>query len=309
MSDPEFFIRQEGESRLARRDSLTVAYLTGNGWVEAGSKLGEILAGEDHDHPQAPGWIACDEDEAREYQRSYFSESGTRDLTIGGWTRTKKYFEARGMWPRRQAAPHGPAPKSIFRKFQREVQAAKRIALPEALRGDSLKEVVEQTLHGYEREEDRIDGIQQRATFFLGATGLTTSLVLVNGSLLYGSNPLHSFGVRIAVGVLLAIAGLAFVAAGLAALDATTITFDRALPNSAWQIEGRLGLGADDARRDLLAALLLAGQRAEAIGDWKLRQLKGARLLFALGMALVVIASIVVLIAVLTQGSSASSVT
>lgn len=296
-------MRCEGEPRLARRDGSTVAYLTGNGWVEAGSKLGEILANEDPNHPEAKGWVACDKDEAREYQRNFFSEKEPGEPTIGGWTRTKMYFEARGMRPRRQAAPHGPAPRFIFRKFQREVQEARRVALPPALSGESLKELVEQTLHGYEREEDRIDGIQQRATFFLGATGLTTSLVLVNGSLLYGSNPLQSPGARLAVGVLLAIAGLAFVAAGVAALDATTITFDRALPNSTRQIEGRLGFGVDDARRDLLAALLLAAQRAEAIGDWKLRQLKGARLLFALGMALVVIASIVVLIAALTQGS------
>lgn len=162
-----------------------------------------------------------------------------------------------------------------------------------------MKERIEQAQIGFEREEARVDGVQQRATFFLGATGLTTSLVVVNGGLLYGSNPISPNGARIAVGIMLLLAAVLLFIAGMAALDATTVTFDRVLPNSVRQIRQRLALSGDEARRDLLAALLMAARRAEVVGDWKLQKLMRARLAFGLAVVLVLIAGLVVLVAAL----------
>ena len=183
-----------------------------------------------------------------------------------------------------------------------DVQTDTRTDLPDSVCGDILGERIEQARLGYEREEARIDGIQQRATFFLGATGLTTSLVLVNGGLLYGSDALSPDVVRKLVGILLLLAASLLFIAGMAALDATTITFDRLLPDSTRQIMRRIGLGEEEARRDLLAALLLGARRAEVVGDWKLSKLMRARLMFGLAVMVVLIAGATVLLAALLSG-------
>lgn len=221
--------------------------------------------------------------------------------------RYKNYLDARGVWPRRRLAPHGPAPRLIDRELQMDVQTATRTGLLGSVPSKELPALIEQAGLGYEREEVRIDGIQQRATFFLGATGLTTSLVLVNGGLLYGSNAVSPDWVRDLVGVLLLLAAVLLFVAGMAALDATTITFDRVLPNSAGQILRRIELNKEDAaRRDLLAALLLAAQRAGVIGNWKLQKLVRARLTFGLAVMLVLVAGSTVLLAALFHGSPAA---
>jgi hypothetical protein len=183
-----------------------------------------------------------------------------------------------------------------------EVQTETRTALSDSVHGKILGERIEQARLGYEREEARIDGIQQRATFFLGATGLTTSLVLVNGGLLYGSDALSPDLARDLVGILLLLAASLLFIAGMAALDATTITFDRLLPDSTRQILRRMELGEEESRRDLLAALLLGARRAEVVGDWKLSKLMRARLMFGLAVMVVLIAGVAVLLTALLSG-------
>jgi hypothetical protein len=291
-----FFVREEG-LRIARVDDLAAAYLSGDGWVDAAepSELAQFLLGIAPGESEA-GWRSCTEAEVLEYQRDFFNSTPVDAGALGLRARLDRYFRARDLTFARRKAPHGPAPRLIRRGLQREAQRARRELLPEGLAAERLEDLVDQARRGYEREEARIDNIQQRATFFLGATGLTTSLVLVNGSLIYGKEALPLVP-RIVAGSILILAAIALVLAGLAALDATTISFDRALPNSAWQIGERMRMDLEDARRDHLSALLLAAQRAESIGDWKLRQLKAARLFFGLAVALVVLVSMVVVTA------------
>lgn len=304
-----FFVHYRGD-RIARiTDGGKAAYLNGEGWVELRfrSKLKSTLLDPEGKDIEARGWKACDPAEARERQTGFFNETCLYDDPSGLGRRIQNFLDARGLWSDRRRAPHGPAPRHVDRGLQRETQKAWRSKFPVHLRGDDLTERIEEARQGYEREESRIDDFQQRATYFLGAAGLTTSLVLVNGGLLYGGNALSPGWLRSAVGVLLLVAAVMLFLAGMAALDATTITFDRVLPNSVRQIPRRAELAGEEARRDLLAALLLAAQRAEAIGDWKLSKLKRARMSFGFAVMFVLLGGFVVLAAALVEGGSPAS--
>jgi len=290
--ETRFFIRQDGGARIARLGEGGASYLTGIGWVRAGwsSRLDELLR--DRERAAERGWHQCSEAEAAAFRTWHFSEVSLLEADIGPW---RKLRGGRGLGAKRGIGRLGPAPRFITLACQRRVQDARRRALPEDLDIPDLETLTADAADGYARAEKRIEGIQQRASLFLGATGLTTSLVLANGSLLYGSGPLRSFGVLAAVGVLLTLATVMLVRAGIASLDATTVSFDRALPNSPPQVEARLELDHAEARRDLLVALLLAVRRAEVIGDWKLHQLRSARSAYGVSVACVVIASVLVL--------------
>jgi hypothetical protein len=283
------------------------SYLTGIGWVGAGrsSRLKSLLR--DRERAAARGWRECEEAEVAAFRTWHFSEVPLLEAEVGAW---RRFRGGRGLGARGGMGRLGPAPRFIDSACQRRVQDARRLALSESLDVTTLDSLIADAADGYERAEKRIEGIQQRASLFLGATGLTTSLILVNSGLLFGNDPLRPFGVLVTVAVLLTVAALTLVAAGVTALDATTVSFDRALPNSPPQIEARLEMDCREARRDLLAALLLAIRRAEMIGDWKLHQLGNARSAFSASVLCVVIASVVVLgTVVLGNGDSGAGST
>ncbi len=285
--------------RIARLNERGAAYLTGIGWVKdgRGAGLGPLLR--DRERRETDGWRECDEAEVSAFRTWHFNEVPLSGAEAGPWWKLRG---GSGLGLKGGMGRLGPAPRFIGNACQRRVQNARRLALPEGLDLADLDNLIAAATDGYERAEKRIEGIQQRASLFLGATGLTTSLVLVNGSLLYGNGPLHPFGFLVAVGVLLMFAALTLVIAGIAALDATTVSFDRAHPNSPPQVEARLDLESCEARRDLLAAMLLAIRRAEVIGDWKLHQLRRARSAFGVSVVCVVVASVLVLGAVVFGG-------
>ncbi len=298
-----FFVRNEGEGLVRCRGS-ELAYLRAYGWVRSPRqrRLRSILEGNVSGDPRAVGWKECTSEEAAEYALCFFNDEKLDATVLGRWQRLKAYAAAQGLSMRRQSVPHGPAPWRVSREIQRcaqKLQVAK-LDIPSKMEPEDLDGLIAQAREGYEQEQSRIDGIQQRASFFLGATGLTTTAVLVNGGLLYGHDELHPAGMRIAVGVLLTIATVALAVAGYAGLQATMVMFDRARPNSPWQIERRIWeLDREEEAHYLLGATLLATQRAEAVGDWKIHQLKRARQWFAGAILSVVFASLGLLVAAL----------
>lgn len=165
--------------------------------------------------------------------------------------------------------------------------------LSETTEGD-LSELKEQALLGYEHQRARGAGTEQRANFFLGAAGLTTSLVLANAGLLLGASKLHSPWRSLAA-IALGVASICAIAAGVRALQATMITFFRTPPDTVDRVLDRLAVTGDDLVRFHIAALLVAQGRAGAIGDWKIHRVGGARRWFIGAIASVVLLTIFVL--------------
>lgn len=165
------------------------------------------------------------------------------------------------------------------RLFERSRQAfAELLSSSEATVLEDLKE---QALLGYEHQRERISAVEQRANFFLGAAGLTTSLVLANAGLLLGAGKLGSTW-RVLAAATLAVASLCAIAAGLRALQATMVTFIRAPPNGVPRVMKRRGLPKDELLHAYIAALLVGQHRLSAIADWKIGRMKEARRWFVI---------------------------
>jgi hypothetical protein len=165
----------------------------------------------------------------------------------------------------------------------------------ERLGGAALVELEEQALLGYEHQRERVRSIEQRATFFLGAAGLTTSLVLANAGLLLGSGKLGDRWLTFGA-LALGFASLCTIAAGLRALQATMTTFTRLPPDNVPRLDERLAKQEEDLRRARIAALLVGQYRTSAIADWKVARLKAARSWFITAIAGIVVLTGIVLV-------------
>ena len=165
-----------------------------------------------------------------------------------------------------------------------------------------LEELKEQALLGYEHQRERIAAVEQRANFFLGAAGLTTSLVLANAGLLLGASKLGST-YRVLAAAVLAAASLCAIAAGLRALQATMITFIRAPPNGVPRLMKRRHLSKDELLHAYIAALVVGQHRLSVIADWKIGRMKEARRWFVLVTVAIVVLTGFVLADVLLDGS------
>jgi hypothetical protein len=142
--------------------------------------------------------------------------------------------------------------------------------------GSDLAEIKEAALLGYQEQRERIGAIEQRANFFLGAAGLTTSLVLANAGLLLGTDRLSSPLLQLAA-VALGLASLCAVVAGFRALQATMVTFLRLPPNSVPKLQRRSKLSGDEMDRFYTATLFVAEYREWAVADWKVSRLAATR--------------------------------
>jgi hypothetical protein len=161
--------------------------------------------------------------------------------------------------------------------------------------GEDLDELKEEARLGYEHQRQRGGSTEQRANFFLGAAGLTTSLVLANAGLLLGTSKLDPTWRGLAA-IALGAASICAIAAGLRAMQATMITFWRTPPNAVPLVVDRRELSGEDLARSYVAALLVAQGRAGVIGDWKVARLAAARRWFIGAIGGVVLLTAFVLI-------------
>jgi len=141
---------------------------------------------------------------------------------------------------------------------------------------DLLPELRDEALLGYEHQRERIAAAEQRATFFLGAAGLTTSLVLANAGLLLGDESLESPWRWLAMAAL-GVASLLVIAAGLRALQATMNTFVRTPPGGVPRVMERRKGTESELLCAYIAALLVGQHRLSVIGEWKIKRMKSAR--------------------------------
>lgn len=142
--------------------------------------------------------------------------------------------------------------------------------------GEDLTQLEEQSLLGFEHQRQRGSGAEQRANFFLGAAGLTTTLILTNASFLIGDKKLDEPWLALAA-VSLGIASLCALVCGGRALQAAMLTFSRTPPNAVTRIVRRRDRKGEDLRRIYVASLLVAQARTSVVGDWKISRLSEAR--------------------------------
>lgn len=170
----------------------------------------------------------------------------------------------RGGAPRRDLSQ--PAVKRSIQAYSESIQVS----------GDDLLLLREESAAGFEHQRERCAGIEQRANFFLGASGLTTSLVLANAGLLLGAGKLSAPWLQLSAGAL-AVASVCAIWAGFRAMQATMSTFHRTPPLSVAKISRRSRLAADGMSRDYVAANFVGANRESLIGDWKIDRLAAAR--------------------------------
>jgi len=227
--------------------------------------------------PRAPGssskWEPLSAKKLRRHAREYFVEDlGAEPVD---WSekveRLKRTFlYRRGNPPMKGGSMRRPLPEMFERS---------RDAFAELLantNGEALEELSDQALLGYEHQRERIAGAEQRANFFLGTAGLTTSLVLANAGLLLGADKLSSPW-RTLSAIALLFASFFALNAGFRALQATMLTFGHIPPNGVAWVVGRRRHGKQAMTRSYVGALLVGQNRLSAIADWKLMRMKEAR--------------------------------
>lgn len=164
-----------------------------------------------------------------------------------------------------------------------------------------VKELHEQAQQGYELQRERNSTVEQRANFFLGAAGLSSTLVLANASILLGAGDgaLGSPWRQLSAAAF-ALASVFAILAGLRALQAVMLAFGRISPSGVGPI-----LDADSANGTLRATrnhtsfLLLAQERELRVHEWKLARLGEARKWFGGAVLGVVVVTAFVLVEVL----------
>lgn len=247
---------------------------------------------------EGSGWEKKSQKQLRAYARKFF----IRDLgasRLGAKERRERLIRSA---PWRIYDP--PLKGGSTRSPRQEMFERSREAFAELLASSdeaTLEDLKEQALLGYEHQRERIGTVEQRANFFLGAAGLTTSLVLANAGLLLGADKLESPWRTLAAAALL-IASLCAIAAGLRALQATMITFVRAPPNGVPRVMKRRRLGKNELLHAYVAALLVGQHRLSVIADWKIGRMKEARRWFVIVTGAIVVLTGFVLADVLFGG-------
>jgi len=158
--------------------------------------------------------------------------------------------------------------------------------------------LVDQARNGWQTARDRRTGFESRAGTFVQVAGLTTTVVLVNSTLLSGKTALTGTWRAVFEAAVLT-ASACLLAAGAYGLFATMRTFDSVAPDVVHRIIARARMAEEEnRRREQVAALLLAQRRTSIVADWKLARLKRASFWFGAAIVAIAVASASFVIAV-----------
>jgi hypothetical protein len=216
-------------------------------------------------------WRMLGDGELRAHGHGYLTQAFDDARAVGWKERWPRVGVMRVFSP---PLPGGAERKPSNSAIQR-ARTHRTQQLPE-LESADLAELEEQALLGHTTLAERCAVMEQRANFFLGAAGLSTSLVLANSGLLLGSGKLNDRWLVWAAAFLVA-STVCAVLTGWRAMQAAMATFVRATPNSSSAIVERAEMTGTDLTRAYIGALLVAQNREEVVGDWKLGRLKSAR--------------------------------
>jgi hypothetical protein len=276
----KFWRRRRGAALARFRSTRDVELLVDGSWVRIVKPL------------TFHKWERLGDDELRQHAHG-FLVSGFADAVAAGLGRRERWGRS---GPMRLINP--PLPGGAETQLgDLTIESAGRYCGTQVPTGsaESLAQVKEHALLGHATLADRCAVLEQRANFFLGAAGLTTSLVLANSGLLLGTSRLDDPWLTAAV-VFLAFSTVCALIAGLRAMQAAMTTFIRTTPNGVMQIVGRTGVPSRKLTRLYVGSLLVAQKREEVIGSWKLARLKAARRWFlALIVGISLLTGVVVL--------------
>jgi hypothetical protein len=218
-------------------------------------------------------WERLSDDQLRSHADGFLIDDfgGLRAPRLGFRERIRRLGFPRWVFPPLLGGAKSKVDNSTIHKVC-NYRAAR---LPLAKDAD-LAELKEEALRGQAVLADRCAVLEQRANFFLGAAGLTSSLVLANSGLLLGTAKLSDPWLGMAI-VFLAVSSVCAVLAGFRAMQAAMTTFIRATPSNSHGISERAELSGPHLARSYVGALLVAQNREEVVGSWKLARLKSAR--------------------------------
>jgi len=212
------------------------------------------------------------------------------------WARFARSFLGRlAVPPLFGGAPRAPDERDTMRCRAVLLSCFSRVS------DEEMEELHDQALRGYELQRERNATVEQRANFFLGAAGLSSTLVLANASILLGAGD----GVlgspwRELSAAAFAVASVFAIVAGLRALQAVMLAFQRVSPSGVGSIlEADSATGSRRARRNHASFLLLAQERELRVHEWKLARLGEARRWFGGAVLGVVVVTAFVLVEVL----------
>jgi hypothetical protein len=219
-------------------------------------------------------WKPLGEDELQRHARQFFIDDfGSERMGWRGHLRDR--FKRSSCWRWIVPPPIGGSVSYPYSEAVNEYRDVNTKDFSEA-EGDDLLRLTEEALLGYEEQGARGAGLEQRASFLLGAAGLTTSLVLANAGLLLGAGELRAPWLNLSAGAL-ALATLCAVAAGWRAMQAAMLPFARSVPNSVAELSRRGQLSGDDLNRAYAGSLLSSQSREWSIANWKIARLAAAQ--------------------------------
>lgn len=128
---------------------------------------------------------------------------------------------------------------------------------------------------------------------------MTGTLVFATIGVLAGDKAAVAGSAQTVALVAIALAAVGLLVSGVHALAAVMRTFDQISPNNVRRVRARTHQVEDVARRELIAAVLIAQRRYSQVATWKLRRLKRATIAFLVGVLAVSVASSAVLAGVL----------
>jgi hypothetical protein len=169
-----------------------------------------------------------------------------------------------------------------------------RHELKKALRADIEKSgnstlsdgAIEDSEKSYLRQTERVAGAERRATTLQGFVSLAVTFVLANGGLLLGATGVRGQGWRVTFGAVLLAVAAALIVSALLASRAVFTTRNWSRPHAIAKVRERMKANDEEARLELVAALLYAAQVAGDIAQKKIDAMKQATVWFRIGLVL-----------------------
>jgi hypothetical protein len=152
--------------------------------------------------------------------------------------------------------------------------------------------------------QDRVEGVERRATTLLGTVGIATSLSVAGAALVLDPSKLHGDAWRIAVAIGFFLATLCFVMCGVRAVQALADRQTWMAPRDEDILNVR-SKGLAKARVDLAVSILRSAGANDPIADWKVAYLGAARWWFTRALAALIVTALVLVLYV-GFGSSAA---
>lgn len=262
-ADPEFDFFQLGGLMLRRSKNGRVCELRANGWRPAPWHADRVAG-------RAPKARRNIERRLRQLMITVAIDG--EELSAGALANRWRRLNEWAIPPLDFGAPR----RFGDRSRQDRGEAAYDETLPHELEEGLAEELLAQARDGYERQGERVAGVERRAGIYQGGASISGGLVLTGSGLVAATDEIPSGPARIIMLLGLMFVLLLLLFSGLRAHQASVFTFSWSRPNIRRKVIARSKTDVTAARRSLLCALLLGQDRGQLIAKWKLARLKQA---------------------------------